>query len=134
MANQTLDAQVAASHQASGGDHPHPLNFLLFIVGDLIRVYDGKHLSIPDAWPAEMVPFLTEQHALRQSDLPAIGAQRVVSAVLNGKRALMVRQLKRPSLRPAIEWIILCRRKSEAAWTVQSSQVIAPRFHSRGCG
>lgn len=35
-----------------------------------------------------------EQHGLRQSDLPELGPQSVVSAVLSGKRALNLRQVK----------------------------------------
>ena len=33
-------------------------------------------------------------HGLRQSDLPEIGAQSVVSAILAGRRSLNVRQVK----------------------------------------
>jgi HTH-type transcriptional regulator/antitoxin HigA len=35
-----------------------------------------------------------EQHGLRQSDLPEIGSQGVVSEVLAGKRELNVRQIR----------------------------------------
>ena len=35
-----------------------------------------------------------EEHGLRQSDLPEVGAQSVVSAVLAGKRQLNLRQVK----------------------------------------
>lgn len=78
-----------------GSDLTHPLNNLLYIVGDLIRAYDEKHRTTPDATPAEVIAFLMEQHSLRQADLPEIGAQSVVSAVLNGQRALNTRQIKR---------------------------------------
>ena len=56
-------------------------------------------MVIPDTSPAEVVAFLMEQHGLRQSDLPEIGAQSVVSAVLRGKRALNTRQIKQLSVR-----------------------------------
>ena len=82
-----------------GANHAHPLNNLLYIVGDLIRAYDESHVAIPDTSPAEVVAFLMEQHGLRQSDLPEIGAQSVVSAVLRGKRALNTRQIKQLSVR-----------------------------------
>ena len=68
-------------------------------MGDLIRDYDEKHYPIPDASPAEIIAFLMEQHGLRQSDLPEIGTQSVVSEVLNGKRELNARQIKRLSER-----------------------------------
>jgi HTH-type transcriptional regulator/antitoxin HigA len=35
-----------------------------------------------------------EEHDLRQSDLPEIGSQGVVSEILSGKRELNVRQIK----------------------------------------
>jgi HTH-type transcriptional regulator/antitoxin HigA len=35
-----------------------------------------------------------EQHGLRQCDLPEVGAQSVVSAVLSGKRDLNLRQVQ----------------------------------------
>ena len=35
-----------------------------------------------------------EGHGLRQSDLPEIGSQGVVSEILNGKRELNVRQIR----------------------------------------
>lgn len=78
-----------------GSKASHPLASLLYIVGDLIRDYDEKHHPTQNTSPAEMVAFLMEQHGLRQSDLPEIGAQSVVSAVLSGKRSLNARQIKR---------------------------------------
>ena len=78
-----------------GSDLAHPLNNLMYIVGDLIRAYDEKHHKIPDATPVEVIAFLMEQHGLRQADLPEIGAQSVVSSVLNGQRALNAKQIKR---------------------------------------
>jgi HTH-type transcriptional regulator/antitoxin HigA len=43
-----------------------------------------------------------EQHALTQSELPEIGAQFVVSAVLSGKRRLNLRQITALSQRFAV--------------------------------
>jgi HTH-type transcriptional regulator/antitoxin HigA len=40
-----------------------------------------------------------QQHGLKQSDLPEIGSQGVVSEILAGKRALNVRQVKTLSVR-----------------------------------
>ena len=78
-----------------GNNTSHPLSGLLYIVGDLIRDYDKAHFPIPDASPAELISFLMEQHGLRQSDLPEIGTQSVVSEVLRGKRELNAKQIKR---------------------------------------
>jgi HTH-type transcriptional regulator/antitoxin HigA len=40
-----------------------------------------------------------DQHDLRQCDLPEVGAQSVVSAVLAGKRGLNLRQTAAPARR-----------------------------------
>jgi len=37
---------------------------------------------------------LMEEHSLKQSDLPEIGSQGVVSEILSAKRQLNVRQIK----------------------------------------
>ena len=50
---------------------------------------------MPDAPPAEVLRLLMEQNGLTQTDLRAeLGGQPVVSAVLNGKRAINARQAK----------------------------------------
>ena len=64
-------------------------------MGDLIRAYDEKYHKIPCATPSEVVEFLMVQRQLRQSDLPEIGAQSVVYAVLSGQRELNAGQIKR---------------------------------------
>jgi HTH-type transcriptional regulator/antitoxin HigA len=47
----------------------------------------------------EFLRELMAQHGLTQKELPEIGAQSVVSAVLSGKRRLNVRQIARLSSR-----------------------------------
>lgn len=47
-------------------------------------------MSVPD-----VLRQLMQEHGLTQSQLPEIGAQSVVSAVLAGKRQLNVRQIAR---------------------------------------
>ena len=54
-----------------------------------------QHVPIPAAKPAAVLKFLMQEHDLRQSDLPEIGSQGVVSEVLTGKRELNARQIKR---------------------------------------
>ncbi|MBP9500705.1 MAG: hypothetical protein KBF17_00945, partial [Candidatus Promineofilum sp.] len=41
-----------------------------------------------------VLAYLMEEHGLRQSDLPEVGSQGVVSEVLSGKRELNGRQIK----------------------------------------
>ena len=49
-----------------------------------------------------MLAYLTTEDRLRQSDLPEIGSQGVVSEVLAGKRALNLRQVKALAKRFAV--------------------------------
>jgi HTH-type transcriptional regulator/antitoxin HigA len=70
-----------------------PLGALVALIGDRIRAYEDRRHPWPDAsTPASRLAFLMTQHGLRQSDLPEIGAQSVVSDILAGKRALNLRQ------------------------------------------
>lgn len=58
-----------------------------------IEAYDDEHYNLPDAPPVEVLKFLMEQHELKQSELPEIGNQSVVSQVLAGRRELNARQI-----------------------------------------
>lgn len=90
-----LLAQVDALVDQTGGDDAHPLWGLIAVVGDRIREYEDRVHPWPDtSTPATVLASLMEEHGLKQSDLPEIGAQSVVSAVLAGKRKLNLRQVK----------------------------------------
>lgn len=70
-----------------------PLGALVALIADRIRAYEDRAHPWPDkSTPASRLAFLMSQHGLRQSDLPEIGAQSVVSDILAGKRALNLRQ------------------------------------------
>lgn len=77
-----------------GTDGTHPLYDFLDTLGTILHAYEEKHFPIPQATGAEVLRFLMEEHGLRQSDLPEIGSQGVVSEILNGKRELNVRQIQ----------------------------------------
>jgi HTH-type transcriptional regulator/antitoxin HigA len=78
-----------------GGDEDHPLNGLLHLMGDLVAEYDAIHYDdVPAASGVEVLRHLMREHGLRQSDLPEIGSQGVVSEVLSGKRVLNLRQIR----------------------------------------
>jgi len=78
-----------------GDDEKHELADLLDLVGQLVQDYEGTRHAIPDAAPHEVLRFLLDQHALKQSDLATeIGGQSVVSEILNGKREINARQAK----------------------------------------
>jgi HTH-type transcriptional regulator/antitoxin HigA len=78
-----------------GEDEKHPLAELADAVSDFVQNYEEQHAQVPEARPTAVLRFLMREHDLRQSDLPEIGSQGVVSEVLAGKRELNARQIKR---------------------------------------
>lgn len=78
-----------------GEDEKHPLAELADAIGVFVEKYESEHARIPAASPAAVLKYLMQEHGLRQSDLPEIGSQGVVSEVLAGKRELNARQIKR---------------------------------------
>jgi len=77
-----------------GTNERHPLYTFLDTLGTLIHAYEEKHYPMQDINSADMLRYFMEEHGLKQSDLPEIGSQGVVSEVLNGKRDLKVRQIR----------------------------------------
>ena len=66
------------------------------ILAALIEAYENKHYPIGPADPIEAIKFRMEQQGLTARDLePFIGASGRVSEVLNRKRALSLRMVKR---------------------------------------
>ncbi|GAB1389882.1 MAG: hypothetical protein AMXMBFR78_11520 [Rubrivivax sp.] len=81
--------EAFGSGQADG-----PLAGLVAVVGDRIREYEDRVHPWPDtSTPASALSSLMAEHGLRQSDLPEVGSQGVVSEVLAGKRQLNARQV-----------------------------------------
>lgn len=76
------------------GDENHPAMGLVDIVGDLIEDYETVHHPLPDVTGVQALKFLMQQHGLKQSDLPEVGSQGVVSEILAGKRELNIRQVR----------------------------------------
>jgi len=72
---------------------------LIDILGTLIENYENKHIPEPIGDPISSLEHFMEEHNLRQSDLPEIGSQGVVSEILNRKRQLNVAQIKALSKR-----------------------------------
>lgn len=88
-------ALVEAVFDDVAADSAHPLDGLVDLLADRIREYEDRVHPWPDtSTPATVLASLMEEHGLKQSDLPEIGAQSVVSAVLAGKRQLNLRQVK----------------------------------------
>ena len=62
----------------------------------LVQAYEDKHYPIGPADPIEAIKFRMEQQGLAANDLePYIGSSGRVSEVLNRKRALSLRMIKR---------------------------------------
>ena len=71
-----------------GDAENHPLSGLLDLVGELVGDFDEQHHAIEPSEPKEVLRFLMENRAVRQSDLSAIIAQGNLSAILAGKRKI----------------------------------------------
>lgn len=90
------DAKVEALDELLaivGDDENHPLSSLAARLGDVIVAYDEEHRPMPEASSADVLCYLMTEHGVTQSDLPEVGAQSVVSAILSGKRSLNWRQI-----------------------------------------
>ena len=99
---QDYDRLIAQMNQLIdevGTNEEHPLYEFLDTVGTILYAYEEKYHSIPQATSVEVLQFLMEEHGLRQSDLKEIGSQGVVSEILNGKRELNLRQIRKLAAR-----------------------------------
>lgn len=89
------------------GDHPKdPRYRFIETLSLLIEAFDREHHPVADAPAAEILRSLMEEHGLRQSDLPEVGSQGVVSEILRGKRRINANQAralgKRFALNPGV--------------------------------
>ncbi len=77
-----------------GENESHPLASLMETLGSLIESYEVQNISEIEGNPGNTLKTLMEEHDLKQSDLPEIGSQGIISEILSGKRQLNVRQIK----------------------------------------
>jgi HTH-type transcriptional regulator / antitoxin HigA len=63
-------------------------------LGSLIESYEDENVPDREGNPIEALKALMEEHDLKQSDLPEVGSQGVVSEVFAGRRQLNIRQIK----------------------------------------
>ena len=93
----------------AAADEANPLAGLLPLLADRIREYEDRMHPWPDnSTPATVLATLMQAHGLRQSDLPEVGTQSVVSEILAGRRQLNLRQVSALSRRfavPAEVWM-----------------------------
>lgn len=87
-------------------DPEHPLTPLLKHCAMVLSQFEEEQNPIPDVSNADLLQSFMDDFGLKQTDLPEIGAQSVVSQVLAGKRELNRRQIaalaKRFNVSPAI--------------------------------
>lgn len=84
---------VDEAFERFGDDESHPVFALVSLVADRLSAYEDRAHPWPAAaTAADVLRFLMLEHGLGQKDLPEIGAQSVVSAVLAGKRQINLRQ------------------------------------------
>ena len=77
-----------------GENESHPLASLMETLGSLIESYEVQNIPEIKGTPNDALITLMDEHGLKQSDLPEIGSQGVISEILSGKRQLNVRQIK----------------------------------------
>ncbi len=80
-----------------GENENHPLSSLMESIGILIETYENKNIPTISGNPNDSLRYLMKEHNLKQSELPEIGSQGVVSEILKGKRTLNIRQIKKLS-------------------------------------
>ncbi len=72
----------------------HPLWDLIALIGEHVANWEALHDPAPIVTPAAILDFLMQQHQLKQSDLPEVGSQGVISELLSGQRQPNVRQIQ----------------------------------------
>ncbi len=77
-----------------GENEGHLLSSLMESLGNLIETYENENIPTMPSSPIESLRYLMEEHNLKQSELPEIGSQGVVSEILKGTRNLNIRQIK----------------------------------------
>ncbi len=89
-----------------GENENHPLSSLMESIGNLIETYENNYISPNLGSPTESLRYLMKEHGLKQSDLPEIGSQGVVSEIMKGKRSLNIRQIKELSMKFGISPLV----------------------------
>ncbi len=82
-----------------GEDENNPLSSLMETIGNLIDAYENNNIVHIYGSPIETLRYLMQEHNVKQTNLPEIGSQGVVSEILKGKRTLNIRQIKELSAR-----------------------------------
>lgn len=87
---EALDATL----DTGGSNEKNQLARLADYLGELVAEYEARDKTSPAATGAETLRYLMQRDNLRQSDLPELGSQGVVSELLSGRRDFNARQAK----------------------------------------
>lgn len=100
---EALLAFVGECFDRFAGQEGHPVFGLASIVADRIREYEDRVHPWTELAPHELLIELMNEHGIKQSELPEVGAQSVVSEILSGKRKINARQAKALAARFGVE-------------------------------
>ncbi len=89
-----------------GENENHPLSSLMESIGSLIETYENSNVLPILGTPIKTLCYLMEVHGVKQTELPEIGSQGVVSEIVQGKRTLNIRQIKALSSRFGISPLV----------------------------
>jgi HTH-type transcriptional regulator / antitoxin HigA len=91
-----------------GDNEEHPLASLMDTLGTLVEAYEKEHYPMTDVSAKEVLRSIMEEFGLKENDLPEIGYQSEVLAILNGEQELNGQQVRALSERfqvsPAVFW------------------------------
>ncbi len=79
--------------------HNPKIESLIDTLGTLVKDYEDRTVAEPEGDPVACLKYLMEEHNLKQSDLPELGSQGVVSEILNEKRQLNISHIRKLSKR-----------------------------------
>ena len=101
---ETLEALL----RTAGSDPENPQHLLIEMISRQVEVYEYRTHSVLSQWDQQdgavaLLKTLMRQYSLKQSDLPEIGSQGVVSEILNGKRSLNLSQIYKLAARFGLE-------------------------------
>lgn len=90
------EAALAEIDQLWGAEYGSVQGDKLDVLATLVEVYEEKHYSIPPPDPVEAILHYMESQELTRRDLePYIGSRARVSEVLNRKRPLSLRMIRK---------------------------------------
>jgi HTH-type transcriptional regulator / antitoxin HigA len=104
-AKQMLSAAIQAKIKRNiRGSLINEVNDYIYVLSRLVEEFEKGQLTFGVPSGLEMLRYLIELHNLRQSDLEnEIGKQSVVSDILNGKRKLTTKHIKKLSKRFGVD-------------------------------